>query len=72
MHSVIDAPSDDPILLPKSTAEMIGVKETTLATWRSKNRYPLRYLKIGKLIRYRKSDVLAFLESCEGQCANQR
>jgi Helix-turn-helix domain len=63
MHTVIDAPAD-PLLLPKATAEMLRVKETTLATWRSKKLYPLRFLKIGKLIRYRQSDVLAFLDFC--------
>jgi predicted DNA-binding transcriptional regulator AlpA len=63
MRNVIDVPAD-PLLLPKMTAEMLGVKETTLTTWRSKKRYPLRFLKIGKLIRYRKSDVDAFLDFC--------
>ena len=63
MHTVIDAPAD-PLLLPKNAAEMLKVKETTLTTWRSKKRYPLRFMKIGKLIRYRKSDVEAFLDFC--------
>jgi predicted DNA-binding transcriptional regulator AlpA len=63
MHNIIDVP-EDPLLLPKVTAELLGVKETTLATWRSKKRFPLRYLKVGKLIRYRQSDVDAFLNGC--------
>ena len=63
MHTVIDAPAD-PLLLPKNAAEMLKVRETTLTTWRSKKRYPLRFLKIGKLIRYCKSDVDAFLDFC--------
>jgi hypothetical protein len=63
MHAVIDAPAD-PLLLPKATADILKVKEPTLATWRSKKLYPLPYVKIGKLIRYRRSDVLAFLDFC--------
>lgn len=63
MHTVIDVPAD-PLLLPPETAEILKVKETTLTTWRSKKRYELPYVKIGKLIRYRRSDVLAFLDFC--------
>jgi len=63
MHSP-NALSPDEIWLPKQTADALGIEETTLATWRSKQRYPLKYIKLGKLIRYRKSDVLAFLDFC--------
>jgi len=63
MQSLIQS-QDDPILLPKQTAELLGIEESTLATWRCKQRYPLRYIKLGKLIRYKKSDVLAFIDSC--------
>ena len=61
MRNVLDVDPTDEIILPKDAAKMLLVEETTLATWRSTNRYPLRYLKIGHLVRYRKSDVLAFL-----------
>jgi len=64
-HSPHNTLSPDEIWLPKQTAEAIGVAEATLATWRSTQRYPLKYLKVGKLIRYRKSDVLAFLDFCQ-------
>jgi Helix-turn-helix domain len=63
MRNVIDVP-DDFLLLPQKAAEILKVKETTLTTWRSTKRQPLRYLKIGHLIRYRKSDVDAFLDFC--------
>jgi predicted DNA-binding transcriptional regulator AlpA len=64
MPVVIDAPTDDPLLLPDAVARLLGVREPTLATWRSQKRYNLRYIKLGKLIRYRKSDVLAFMDFC--------
>lgn len=65
MHTVIEStPADNRILPPKEAAAMLGVAETTLATWRSKKSYPLRYIKMGKLIRYRAADILDFLERC--------
>jgi helix-turn-helix protein len=62
MHSLIDAA--DPLWPPKMTAERLKVKPATLATWRSKQLVPLRFLKVGRLIRYRQSDVEAFLDFC--------
>ena len=51
----------DPLLPPKTTANRLGVEETTLATWRSKKLYPLPYVQVGRLIRYRQSDVENFI-----------
>jgi hypothetical protein len=63
----------DPIdldALPKSTllddsraAESLGVSRGTLAVWRSTGRYNLPYLKIGRLVKYKVGDLLAFRES---------
>ena len=44
-------------------AEFIGVEPQTLATWRCKKRYALPFLKIGRLVRYRKVDLEAWLET---------
>lgn len=51
------------MLLPRQAAEMLGISEHTLAKWRSKKRYPLRYVKVGGNVRYRMSDLEAFLNS---------
>jgi hypothetical protein len=58
----------DPEKLPvslddKLTAETLGVKATTLAVWRSTGRYNLPYIKVGRLVRYRVSDIAEFLIS---------
>lgn len=45
-------------------AEIIGVAPGTLIVWRSKKRYPLKWLKIGRSVRYRIEDIEAFLSSC--------
>jgi excisionase family DNA binding protein len=49
-----------PLLTPKDVADRLGVSITTLATWRCTKRYALTYVKIGRLVRYRLSDVEAF------------
>lgn len=38
-------------------ASVLGVRENTLAVWRSTGRYNLPYSKIGRLVRYRVSDL---------------
>lgn len=45
----------------KQAADALGVKATTLAVWRSTGRYNLPYLKVGRLVKYRVSDLAEFL-----------
>ncbi len=47
----------------KSAAEFLGLEPGTLAVWRSTRRYNLPFVKIGRLVKYRESDLLAFVES---------
>lgn len=51
------------LLDEETTARLIGVAPTTLAIWRSTKRYPLPYIKCGRLVRYREEDVASFIES---------
>lgn len=55
--------NNTPLLTPKQVAQHLGVSVDTLNVWRSTNRYPLPYVKTGRLVRYRESDVVAFIES---------
>jgi len=48
------------LLTPQDVADRLGVSTTTLATWRCTKRYPLAYVKVGRLVRYRVGDVDAF------------
>ena len=50
-------------LTPRDAAEYLGIAESTLAVWRSNKRYKLPYIKVGRLIRYKLSDLDAFIES---------
>ncbi len=45
----------------KQAAEVLGLKPSTLAVWRSTGRYNLPFVKVGRLVRYRVSDLAAFL-----------
>lgn len=52
------------LISEKETAERLRIAVATLRVWRSTKRYPLRYLKIGRCVRYRPEDVERFMESC--------
>lgn len=55
-------PKNPPVSVDdKQAAEALFVKATTLAVWRSTGRYNLPYLKVGRLVRYRVSDLAEFL-----------
>lgn len=45
----------------KQAADVLDVKSTTLAVWRSTGRYRLPYLKVGRLVKYRITDLAEFL-----------
>jgi predicted site-specific integrase-resolvase len=59
------------LLTPQDVANRLGVSITTLATWRCTKRYPLIYLKVGRLVRYSLGDVEAFeIARLQGVVAN--
>jgi hypothetical protein len=47
----------------KIASTYLGVTAGTLAVWRSTGRYPLLFVKVGRRVRYRIGDLLAFVES---------
>jgi predicted DNA-binding transcriptional regulator AlpA len=52
-----------PLVSARDAADLLGVSEATLATWRSTGRYPLSYVKCGSLVRYRLGDIEDFLRA---------
>jgi hypothetical protein len=54
-------PNQD-LLTPTEAAAILRLSVKTLAVWRCRKRYPLAYIKCGAKVRYRRSDVLKFLE----------
>ena len=51
------------LLDEKEAAAHIEVKEGTLSVWRCTGRYNLPFIKIGRKVRYRRSDLDAWLVS---------
>ena len=52
----------DTLLSAADAAAFLGVQEQTLAVWRSSGRYSLPFVKIGRCVKYRESDLTAFVE----------
>jgi len=51
------------LLTPNETAAILRVSVGTLAVWRATKRYALVYIKCGRSVRYRESDLKTFIES---------
>ena len=51
----------EPLLTPRDVAKILGVTLQTLAVWRCEKRYNLPYVKAGRLVRYRGSDIEEFI-----------
>ena len=51
------------LLTPQETSEILGISGQTLAIWRCNKRYDLKYVKVGRYVRYRYGDVLEFIQS---------
>ena len=47
----------------QETAEILGISKSALEAWRTTGRYKLPFIKVGRNVRYRRSDVLQWLES---------
>lgn len=52
----------EPLMDRKSAARYLRVSPGTLAVWDCTKRYNLKPIKIGRSVRYRKSDLDQFLE----------
>ena len=45
----------------KEACEILGCKPNTLAVWRTNRRYSLPFYKIGRLVKYKISDLEKFI-----------
>lgn len=57
MHDI----SIDHLIDTKTAARVLSISPGTLAVWRCIKRYDLPYVKIGRAVRYRLSDLQEFL-----------
>ncbi|WP_092728146.1 helix-turn-helix domain-containing protein [Algoriphagus alkaliphilus] len=56
---------DDPqnqLMDRKTAAKYLGISPNTMAVWDCTKRYDLKPLKVGRAVRYRKSDLDAFMQ----------
>jgi len=51
------------LLTTTQAAARLGINPNTLGVWRATRRYPLPYIKVGRLVRYRSEAIEAFLQS---------
>ena len=51
------------LLTRAEAAEYLGLRIQTLAVWAITGRYGLKMIKVGRSVRYRQSDLDAWLES---------
>lgn len=50
-----------PLISAAEAANYLGMKAQTLAQWRCAKRHPLPYVKVGRTVRYRLTDIEAWL-----------
>jgi len=55
----------DKLLNQKEVKEITGLADSTLEQWRLKGKGP-KFIKLGRLVRYRLSDVHNYLSSLQG------
>jgi hypothetical protein len=55
--------NENDLLNPREAASLLHMAPATLAIWRCRKRYDLAYLKVGRKVLYRRSDLEAFLQS---------
>lgn len=60
LEDIVQAGKD--LLDDKAAAELLDVTAGTLSVWRSTGRYALPFLKIGRKVRYRRVDLLAWMD----------
>ncbi len=61
LRAVIESSAD--LLDDKAAATILDVSPGTLSVWRSTGRYALPFLKVGRKVRYRRADLIAWLDS---------
>lgn len=47
----------------KEAADFLGVTQGTLQVWRSTGRYAIPFVKVGRLVKYRRSSLQQWIES---------
>lgn len=62
--------TDKEMMTEDETAEFLTVKPQTLAAWRCRGSHDLPFVKVGRAVRYRRTNVLEWLENRTATCAS--
>jgi len=60
--TILKSQSSNHLLTPPEAAAHIGVTENTLSVWRCVGRYEIPFVKVGRLVRYKRTDLEAWIE----------
>jgi excisionase family DNA binding protein len=58
---VISNQNPDPLFSKAEAAAYLNIAEQTISNWLTTGRYNLPYVRVGRLIRFKKSDLDAFI-----------
>ena len=61
LENIVQASRD--LLNEQEAAHVLDTAPGTLSVWRSTGRYNLPFLKVGRSVRYRRADLLAWLDA---------
>jgi excisionase family DNA binding protein len=61
IQAIVEASRE--LLSEKEAAQLLTCSPGTLSVWRSTGRYNLPFLKVGRMVRYRRADLLAWLKN---------
>lgn len=56
------SPDDDSLLDTQGAAKFLKIPASTLVKWRSTGAFNVPYIKIGRACRYRKTDLINYIE----------
>ena len=59
------------LLRSRDAAIVLGTTEGTLAVWRCTGRHPLKFVRMGRSVRYRVGDLIEYIENCTLDPANR-
>lgn len=69
-HEEIDMNHDKKLLTQNEAASLLGVKPHTLSVWRCTKRYPLPFVRVGRCVRYKFTDIENFISKNRTQINN--
>ncbi len=71
MTEKLTAAMEKQLLNEDEAADVLAIKPQTLASWRCRGVNSLPFVKVGRAVRYRRSDLLAWMAGRTATCATR-